>query len=175
MKQLTDEHIMQRVTEGNVALLHVLFERYHKQIYNFLYKMSGDQLLSEDLTQEVFYRLIKYKSSYNFDKKFVSWIYTIARNNLNTYYQRQKENYVALEGVEHKLFESQQSENEEYSHLMNVLNKMEASDRELLILNRFQEIKYAELAEIVGSTPGAVKTKVCRALKKLKTLYLEKV
>ncbi|WP_235982927.1 RNA polymerase sigma factor [Kordia aestuariivivens] len=172
---MTDEHIMQKVAEGNVAMLQILFERYHKQIYIFLYKMSGDKMLSEDLTQEVFYRLIKYKSSYNFDKKFVTWIYTIARNNLNTHYQRQKENHLALEGFEHKLVEPQASKNEEYSHLMNVLNRMEASDRELLILNRFQEIKYAEMAEILGSTTGAVKTKVCRALKKLKTLYLQKV
>ncbi len=66
----------------------------------------------------------------------------------------------------------EEEEKKEYSDLHLAISQLDASDRELVILNRLQEIKYEELAEIVGSTPGAVKTKVCRALGKLKTIYI---
>jgi RNA polymerase sigma-70 factor (ECF subfamily) len=50
---------------------------------------------------------------------------------------------------------------------------LDASDRELLVLHRLQGRAYGEIADILGSTPGAVKTKACRALKKLRQFYFE--
>ena len=76
-----------------------------------------------------------------------------------------------IDNIDYKLISNEEKATD-YSDLHLAINQLEASDRELVILNRFQEIKYEELAEIVGSTPGAVKTKVCRALRKLKTIYL---
>lgn len=165
---------MQEVAQGNLDTLRFLFERHHAHLYNFLYKMSGDAALSEDITQEVFYKIIKYRASYK-NGKFVSWMFTIARNSLTTHYSRDKNRHADLETVAHKLTETSTLENEDHTHLQKALNALEASDRELILLNRFQEIKYEELAKIVGSTPGAVKTKVSRALKKLKTIYLKSI
>lgn len=162
---------MSKVAAGNLDLLKILFERHHKHVYNFLYKMSGDKMLSEDITQEVFYKLMKYRASYN-NGKFVSWLFTIARNSMNTHFRRVSRNIDDIDGLDHKLFATE-VEKEEYTDLHLAINKLDPSDRELVILNRFQEIKYDELAEIVGSTPGAVKTKVSRALKKLKTIYFQ--
>lgn len=174
MKQQTDEQLMQEVAEGNLDMLRFLFERHHVYLYNFLHKMSGDAVLSEDITQDVFYKIIKYRSSYK-NGKFVSWMFTIARNSLTTHYARDKNKHSDLEVVAHKLTEESVLENEDHSHLHKALHALEASDREVLILNRFQEIKYDELAEIIGSTPGAVKTKVSRALKKLKGIYFKNI
>lgn len=165
---------MQKVATGNLDLLKVLFDRHHKHIYNFLYKMSGDRMLSEDLTQDVFYKLIKYRASYK-NGSFVAWLFTIARNNLKSHFTRNHKNHEDIDILEYKQLESQENKQEDYTHLQNALNKLDATDRELVILNRFQEVKYEELAEIINSTPGAVKTKVCRALKKLKTIYLENI
>jgi len=174
LENLSDEIIMQKVAEGNLDLLKVLFDKHHEHIYNFLYKMSGDRMLSEDLTQDVFYKLIKYRSSYK-NGSFISWLFTIARNNLNTHFTRNHMNHDDIDVLEYKQIENEESKKEEYSQLQNALNRLNAKDRELVILNRFQEIKYEELAEIIGSTPGAVKTRVSRALKKLKDIYLENI
>lgn len=173
MKELADEELMSKVATGNLDLLKILFERHHVHVYNFLYKMSRDKMLSQDITQEVFYKLMKYRTSYN-NGKFVSWLFTIARNCLKTHFRKNNENHEDVDDYNFKLT-ADEEKTEDYSHLQKALAKLEASDRELLILNRFQEIKYAELAEIVGSTPGAVKTKVSRALKKLKTIYFENI
>lgn len=171
MEQLTDEILMAKVAQGNLDVLKILFNRHHKHVFNFLHKMCGDKMLSEDLTQEVFYKLMKYRSSYN-NGKFISWLFTIARNSMNTHFRRVSKNYEELDTIDYKMI-IQEEEKEDYSDLHLAINKLEPSDRELVILNRFQEIKYEELAQIVGSTPGAVKTKVSRALKKLKTIYIE--
>ena len=134
--------------------------------------MSGDKMLSEDLTQDVFYKVIKYRSSYK-NGKFVSWLFTIARNSLKTHFTRNTENHTDLEQVAYRVGE--EKKDEDYSQLQFALNKLEASDREVIVMSRFQEIRYHEIAEIVGSTEGAIKTKVSRALKKLKTIYLESI
>lgn len=163
---------MRQVAGGNLDVLRILFERHHRHIFNFLYKMSGDKMLSEDITQEVFYKVIKYRNSYD-NGKFISWIFTIARNSLNTHYRRDRENHRCLDKVDFKYLNADDEENEDYSRLLKALNKLETKEKELLVLHRFQKIKYRELAEITGSTPGAVKTKVSRALKKLKRIYFE--
>ena len=171
MKELADEELMSQVAAGNLDMLKILFERHHVHVFNFLFKMSRDKMLSEDITQEVFYKLMKYRSSYQ-GGNFLSWMFTIARNNLKTHFRKNNEDHENIDDHNHKLTVDEEK-NEDYSHLQKALAKLEASDRELLVLNRFQGIKYAELAVIVGSTPGAVKTKVSRALKKLKTIYFE--
>ena len=171
MEKLTDEILMSKVANGNLDVLKILFERHHKHVFNFLHKMCGDRMLSEDLTQEVFYKLMKYRSSYN-NGKFVSWLFTIARNSLNTHFRRVTNTYDDLDGLDYK-WVAEEEEKKDFSDLHLAINRLDPSDRELVILNRFQEIKYEELAEIVGSTPGAVKTKVSRALKKLKTIYFQ--
>jgi len=171
LEQLTDEILMAKVANGNLDVLKILFERHHQHVFNFLHKMCGDRMLSEDITQEVFYKLMKYRASYN-NGKFVSWMFTIARNSLNTHFRRVSNKTEDIESIDYKIT-VQEEEKHDYSDLHLAINQLEASDRELVILNRFQEIKYEELAEIVGSTPGAVKTKVSRALKKLKTIYFQ--
>lgn len=171
MEKLTDEILMSKVANGNLDVLKILFERHHKHVFNFLHKMCGDRMLSEDLTQEVFYKLMKYRSSYN-NGKFVSWLFTIARNSLNTHFRRVTNTYDDLDGLDYMLV-AEEEEKKDFSDLHLAINQLDPSDRELVILNRFQEIKYEALSEIVGSTPGAVKTKVSRALKKLKTIYFQ--
>lgn len=164
---------MAEVAGGNLDVLKILFDKHHVHIFNFLYKMCGDRMLSEDLTQDVFYKVIKYRTSYKHGS-FVSWLFTIARNSMNTHFTRNKETHNDLEAVKYKLGEEDEHK-EDYSHLHKALQQLEASDRELVVLNRFQGIRYEELAEIMNSTPGAVKTKMSRALKKLKTVYLQTI
>ena len=77
---MTDEMIMEAVRNGDLQQASVLFERYNKQIYNFLARMTMSKVLAEDLTQNVFLRMIKYRNSYRDGNKFHSWIYQIARN-----------------------------------------------------------------------------------------------
>src|SRR3954463_1668202 len=87
---MTDETIMEAVKGGNLQQASLLFDRYHKKIFNFLARMTMDRELAEDLTQKGFLRLIKYRSSYREGARFQSWIYQVARNVFSDHYQANK-------------------------------------------------------------------------------------
>ncbi|MCK8524189.1 RNA polymerase sigma factor [Aquimarina sp. D1M17] len=177
MKNLSDEELMILVSNGNLDMMSILFERYHIRIFNFIVKMTRDKEVSQDITQEVFYKAIKYRTSYK-NGKFSSWIYTIARNIFSDHYQRQKSSAQRLDDITYKT-ESQTEDNidkiETNEQLHKALNQLSKSDRELVVMSRYQGIKYQEIAEITNSTTGAVKTKVHRAIHKLKDHYLQNI
>ncbi|MFD2563352.1 RNA polymerase sigma factor [Aquimarina rubra] len=177
MKNSTDEELMILVSNGDLDMMSILFERYHIRIFNFLLKMTRDRDISQDITQEVFYKAIKYRKSYK-KGKFSSWIYTIARNIFSDHYQSQKTKEQRLDEIEYKMEQEENGslEKEEIKEQLNkALEKLNHTDRELVIMSRYQGIKYQEIAEITGSTAGAIKTKVHRAIHKLKDHYLQNI
>ena len=138
--------------------------------------MTRDKAICEDMTQTVFYKVMRYRTSYK-GGQFVSWIFKIARNVFSDHYQKSKNtsNTDDLEIVANKNADNKVNRNDDIAHLHNALNTLSKDDRELIVLNRFQDIKYDKIAEIVGSTEGAVKVKVHRIIKKLKNAYLETI
>jgi len=69
------------VKEGHLSELAELFERYHVKLYNFFLRLTLEKATSEDLTQNLFYRVIKYRQSWQpANGSFQSWIYRMARN-----------------------------------------------------------------------------------------------
>lgn len=177
MKHLTDEDLMLAVANGQLEKLSILFDRYHVRIYNFFNKMIQNKMVSEDLTQDVFIKIMKYRTSYK-NGNFAAWIYTVARNTFSNYYQKQKKeraNVVEDDKLDSEEVLLTESNQEELDHLQRALLQLKSSDRELIVMHRFQEIKYEQIAEIIGSNENAVKVKVHRALKKLKDIYFQTV
>jgi RNA polymerase sigma factor (sigma-70 family) len=174
LKQLTDEELMHIVSEGNLDAMTYIFDRYQVRLYNFYYQKVKDVAVCEDLTQNVFLKVIKYKHSYK-GGKFVSWIFKIARNLFYDHYQEQKKTqpFENIDDVSSELNEESIEKEEEVSHLMKVLNNLSDTDKELIIMNRIEGIKYEQIAEIIGSNTIAVKTKIHRIIKKLRTNYFE--
>src|SRR5437879_12344422 len=75
-----DEDLMLQVRDGAGETLGVLFDRYQTPLFNFYSKLTGNRTLSEDLVQEVFLRILKYRQSYCPGTPFRPWVYQIARN-----------------------------------------------------------------------------------------------
>ena len=135
--------------------------------------MTKDKNVAEDITQNVFYKAIRYRASYK-GGQFVSWIFKIARNLLSSYYQEKKRSFNTIKIDEFELsLEAQSNNKEEITHLQTVLNTLKTDERELIVMNRIQGINYAVIAKITDSTEGAVKVKVHRIIKKLRTVYHE--
>ncbi|MFK7782818.1 RNA polymerase sigma factor [Psychroserpens sp.] len=176
MKTLSDEELMLDVSRGNLDAMAHIFERYNKRLFNFYFQMIRDKDICEDMTQTVFYKVMRYRTSYK-GGQFVSWIFKIARNVFSDHYQKSKKtlNNTDLDLVAHKNEESKIEKNDDLAHLYQALKVLNQEDKELIILNRLQGIKYDKLAEIVGSSEGAVKVKVHRIIKKLKTVYFETI
>jgi RNA polymerase sigma factor (sigma-70 family) len=175
---MTDELIMEAVKAGNLQQASWLFERYHKRIFNFLARMAMDRELAEDLTQNVFLRMIKYRNSYREGLKFQSWIYQVARNVFSDHYQANKNKFSAFVDVE-KISEhisdssDAEAQDEKEKILHQSMAKLTEEQRELLVLTRFQHMKYEEVAAIMDTTVANIKVKVHRAILKLKEYYFE--
>ena len=82
---LTDEELMSGVANADVNSFNVIFNRYYKQIFNFIKKSVHDHVASEDITQEVFMRIFKSAARFDPERKFSSWIYKIALNEIKRY------------------------------------------------------------------------------------------
>src|SRR5271169_6204863 len=70
---------MAQVSGGEVAKMAVLFERHHRPLFRYFVSMNRDRDLSEDLVQDVFFRMLRYRSSYDASQSFTAWMYQIAR------------------------------------------------------------------------------------------------
>ena len=75
-----DEHLMQMVKNDHLDAANQLFLRYKSRIFGFFRQVTGDMVLGEDLTQDVFERMILYRTSYREGYRFQTWIFQIARN-----------------------------------------------------------------------------------------------
>ena len=172
----TDEQIMEAVKNGELQQASFLFDRYHKRIFNFLRQLSNDTMLAEDLTQNVFLRLIKYRNSYREGNRFQSWIYQMARNVFADHYQANKNkagNYVDVEKMSDHISDREESPDEREELLHRSMAKLSDEQRELLVLTRFQHLKYEEVAAMMDTTVANIKVKVHRAIGKLREHYFE--
>jgi len=175
---MTDELIMEAVKSGDLQQLTVLFERYNRRIFNFLARMTMDRQLAEDLTQNVFLRIIKYRTSYREGARFQSWIYQIARNVFSDHYQTVKNRYSGFVDVENIKDHMPNDQEDEFQHekedlLQRSMARLSEEQREILLLTRFQHMKYEEVAEIMDTTVANIKVKVHRAILRLREYYFE--
>lgn len=175
---MTDEQIMEAVKKGDLQQASILYMRYHQRIYNFLARMTMDREQGEDLTQNVFLRLLKYRKSYKEGMRFQSWIYQMARNSFSDHYHKhkhRKDQFLDVEQIGNKassaLEDMEQSEKEELlNRSMAMLNE---DQRELLVLTRYQHMKYEEVATIMETSVANIKVKVHRAIGKLRENYFQ--
>src|ERR1700742_2713839 len=71
---------MLQVKAGDLERMSLLFERHSRALFGFLYHLTQRREASEDMVQTVFYRMLKYRSSFTADSNFTGWMYHIARN-----------------------------------------------------------------------------------------------
>jgi len=176
--ETSDNHLMEEVRDGKVERLAVLFERHQIMLYNFFLCLTGNKSSSEDLVQDVFFRILKYRKTYQGQSKFTVWMYQIARNAHVDHLRKQKQE-VPLEGQ----FEEAQNPDIDVVERMvaevdvkllrKALDKLPLKKREILVLSRFQEMKYKDIAELLGCSISPIKTSVHRAVKDLARIYGE--
>jgi RNA polymerase sigma factor (sigma-70 family) len=180
LNTITDNSLMLKVKAGDLDKMGILFERYNRALYGYLFHSTGQRVESEDLVQTVFYRMLKYRQSFNEIGEFRAWMYQLARNalidsakkNSRTFYQadiaKTSELYEKEENFEGNLLETESVE-----LIQKALNKLPDEQRELLILSKFQELPYREIAEILGTSEGNIKVKIHRAVNDLRSIYLK--
>jgi RNA polymerase sigma factor (sigma-70 family) len=176
----TDNALMAQVSAGELAKLAVLFERHHRSLFRYFVSLNRDRELSEDLVQDVFFRILRYRASYDPARPFTAWMYQIARR---ASLDRGRERRGEVVGIEefterHGEFASDAPGPEQRAAtvqnlglLQRALDLLPRDKREILILSRFQELKYEDIAAVLDCEVGAVKVRVYRAMRALEQIY----
>ncbi len=171
---------MLKVKKGDLEKLSLLYHRYSRRVFGFFYRLTGDGASSEDLVQNVFMRILKYKHTYAEDGRFETWIFHMARNVHHDHYKKNSR-YSWQEDMgdwevqlsDHKNAESEAEKSDELSMLKQALQSLAPEKRELIEMTRFQKMKYEQVAALLGITESAVKVRVHRILKELRQAYLK--
>jgi RNA polymerase sigma-70 factor (ECF subfamily) len=174
----TDNALMAAVGAGEVQKLAVLFERHHRGLFRYFVSMNRNRELSEDLVQDVFFRMLRYRASYDAKQSFTAWMYQIARNASVDQAQKRKGEVIGIEEFTERRADPaagpEQSAvlTQDLRLLRQALDRLPADKREILVLSRFQGMKYEELAGVLGCEVGTVKVRVYRAMRALEQAYL---
>ena len=178
VKDATDSALMRQVRTGQTAALATLFERHHARLYRYCLRMTGQGPSAEDLVQDVFMKMLKYKATFRDDSEFVPWMFGIGRNACLAHLRRAATYPAPAEDLDATpapdMHVDDRHGNEQQSELVRrALLKLPVERREVLVLSRYEFKSYDEIARLLDCSVGAVKVRVHRAIKELREIYLD--
>lgn len=181
----TDVQLMLDVQAGDEESFETLLRRYRTPVVNFLYRMVRNSAEAEDLAQEVFLRVYRARQGYAPSAKFTTWMFRIATNlalnALRDNHHRQSEISIdqpvetneseqpALEvpdrrpSAEQKLIARSRTE-----MIRNAIHVLPEKQRAAVLLHKYQELDYDEIAKILGCSESALKSLLFRAYETLR-------
>ena len=175
--QATDHELMAAVARGDVASMSGIYEHRNRALFRFFYRLTGRQAPAEDLTHEVFLRMIRYRHTYQAGDGFEAWMYRIARNAFADYVKKNRLETPAVEGEMEAVESANPSQFEsvakqqDLATLDRALRRLPEDKRELILLSRFQGLSYEQMGRILGCETGTVKVRVFRAVKEMGRIY----
>lgn len=175
----SDETLYRRVLAGDVAALETLVPRYHGPLLGFLFRMTGDRHLAEDLVQETFTRLVTYQGTP--PERFRPWAYAIARNLAHDHYRsasrRWHQSHTSLTDADDGSIDVPDPDPDALERLVHAdqrrivadaLQRLPAHQREAVILRFFHDLTVPEIAEATDVALGTAKSRLFHGLKRLK-------
>lgn len=169
---MTDKELIRKVHSGNKDALNIIIDKYYDELYRFCFYLTGQETDSYDIVQEVFLKFIRYVDSYQY-KNLKGYLLTIARNLCCDYF-RHKKDEVRIEEVEEQGKEdSRITLAEDGLLLKKALLQISAEQREVIILKICEELKFAEIAGVLGCNLSTVKSRYHLGIRKLRKVMEE--
>jgi RNA polymerase sigma-70 factor (ECF subfamily) len=179
---ISDEDLVQRFVHGNIRAFDLLISRYSRRIRAYVHGYVLNQAVSEELTQEIFIKVIKGINEFRGDSKFSTWIFVIARNVALDFLRSAKnhvydsDNKSKIEQTDNtsrhcdssrsasKNVETVISHKEFMCELNLELKHLPDDQRDVFILKEFSELTFEEIAEITGVNINTVKSRLRYAM-----------
>ena len=169
-ERASDEHLMLGFSQGSAEAFGELFQRYKQAIYGFFRRRVADPAHAEELTQEAFLALVRCGSRYEPRALFRTYLYAIALKILRAHRRKaafratflgQREQIPDVlhhDGIESALW------------VRRTVAKLDPIDREVLMLREFEQLSYAEIAELLRLPVNTVRSRLFRARVALRSL-----
>ncbi len=174
--------------KGDPAAFETLMKRYYKRILNFIFRFLGDEQTADDLTQEVFIRVYRSGSSYQPRAKVQTWLFEIAKNLSLNESRRRKRKIISLEEpfevddnevkrqiADHNIPSPDQDIlfQENQAAIEVAINSLPENQRAVVLLRRYEDFSYEEIAKTMNCSVSAVKSLLSRARERLKVLLAD--
>jgi RNA polymerase sigma-70 factor (ECF subfamily) len=175
-----DIRLMLRVRADEAGAFEELVTRYQRRLVAVMHHLVGNTEEAEDLAQEVFLRVYRSRQKYRPRSRFSTWLFTIANNlALNSLRSRQRKPVVPLsttdsgplgprpaEQLVHDTSSGpmQKVQKQELAEIIrHAIDQLNERQRMAVVLNKFEDMNYAEIAEVMGLTTKAIKSLLSRA------------
>ena len=177
-----EEQLLTKAMQFDDAALGELYDRYEARIYGYIYRRTGDQILAEDLTAQVFLKMLEsIRDQKAWHSSFSGWLYRIAHNLVvDTYRRKGRHSAVDLEDVPQTAAESQNPEETveqtlDAERLRSAIRRLTDEQAEVVSLRFLEGYSIAEVAGMMNRTEGAIKALQYRAVATLRTLLYDQM
>jgi len=168
---------MRSLATGNREALGILFARHHQTVYALCVRLLMSESAGEDVTQEVFLRILRRANSFSSRSRFTTWLYSVTRNACLDYQRkhRRERSKLTRYALEHTPITdtTDDAHGESLERLRNALDALDSEKREILVLRRFNKLSYPEIAEVCSCSVETARVRFHRALQTLKQAFAE--
>lgn len=180
VQSVEDRALIKRIKQGDKAAFEQLVNKHYRNIFAYCYRRTGSKEDAEDITQEVFLKLVKAIYKYQHTGKFTNFIFTIAVNCCNDFF-RSKARHEMKENISDDVAqlvagardepENRISCQEEKDILYHRLKDLNSHQKEALILYYFHQLKAREIAQITGVPLATAKSRIRQGMEHLRKTY----
>ena len=170
--------LINRAQQGDIDVISALYEHYHLSVFRYLYYRVGDRQTAEDLTSEVFLRMLRFIGGFHPPSStFQSWLFQIARNLATDHFRKTgKQNYVPLEEnltMPHEDLDTTVDRRLTNEGLRQALTKLTDDQRDVVVLRFVAGMPITEVAQALNKSEDAIKGLQYRALIALRGILAE--
>jgi len=169
----SDEQLMSAFSRGSSDAFNELFKRYKQPLFGFFWRRLVDRAHAEELTQETFVAVIRAAPRYEPSAQFRTYLYAIALKILRAYRRKAAFRATFLGSPAEHVEPAAESGVVMQLFMREALRKLDSMDREILLLREFEQLSYAEIAELLKLPVNTVRSRLFRAREALRELLSE--
>lgn len=171
-----EKALMQAVQQGQLDKLSRLFENNHVALFNYFLRTGNSRAVSEDLVQDTFMKVLTYRHSYNGSGSFRSWLFGIARNTMADHYrkgahERNHQDVDETSVATAQTLTDDLARDQQQDLFDRALAMLPADLREILVLSRFHQFNYEDIASLQGVNLNTLKSRMRKAIQLLQQNY----
>jgi len=165
-----DQELIKEYQSGDRSAFDKIVRRHLSNTIGFFYTITQDRMVSEDLAQDVFFKLFRHLKKFRFQSSFSTYLYRINLNTANSWFTRNWwKSFVFLEKAADKGYRDTNVEDEwNRKELWSEISKLSKKQRSVVILRIAEELSYKEISKITGMAEGSAKVNFHHALNTLK-------